>query len=340
MAFTRKDFLKTTALASLAGLPSRTIKQDKSQVKPVQKIKPRALKTGDTLGLVAPASPIYETTVFERMLTDLKALGFNLKPGKHVRAQRGYLAGTDAERSEDLMVMFKDPEIDGIMCIRGGWGCNRILPLLDYSMVQQNPKVFCGFSDITSLHMAFYQKSNLITFHGPVGKSVWTDLTSNAFNAVTREGEKPSYTIPEKYDDGFTIHPGTVKGPLFGGNLTVLVSLIGSGYLPTFENAILFLEDIGEKVYKIDRMLTQLKMAGILNQIGGFVFGKCTDCQAGDNSLTLREVFDDHIKPLGIPAFYGAMISHEDDNITLPIGISAEINATQKTIHLLEKAVV
>lgn len=339
MAFTRKDFIKSTALASFSGFISAGEYGKSLKTNHQQKTKPKPLKKGDTLGLVAPASPIYEASVFNKMLTELERIGFTLKLGKHVQNRRGYLAGTDSERAEDLMNMFKDPGVDAIMCIRGGWGCNRILPMLDFDLIRDNPKVFCGFSDITSLHMAIYKKSDLITFHGPVGKSEWNEFTAKAFKQITWKGQKAVYEIPEDEEDPFTIHPGIAEGPLFGGNLSVLVSMIGSDYLPSFENAILFLEDIGESVYRIDRMLTQLKLSGILGQISGFVFGKCSDCSAGENSLTLQQVFEDHIKPLNIPAFYGAMISHGDNNITLPIGLKGRINSTQKTIQVLEPAV-
>lgn len=341
MNFSRKDFLKTTTLASLAGLTiSGTACTSNSPGK--KKIKPKALKKGDTLGLIAPASPIYEESVFNEMLENLTNLGFELKLGKHVRKKNGYLAGTDTERLEDLMNMFKDPEVDGIMCIRGGWGCNRILPDIDYDIIRDNPKVFCGFSDITSLHMAFYTKSDLHTFHGPVGKSEWTSFTTSAFEQIILNGEPLNYVIPddrEEDEPGFMINSGSAEGILLGGNLSVLVSMIGSDFLPSFEGAILFLEDVGESVYRIDRMLTQLKLSGILDQLSGFVFGKCTECSAGPNSLTLKQVFEDHIKPLNIPAFYGAMISHEDDNITLPIGINATIDANNKEIQLLSPGV-
>jgi muramoyltetrapeptide carboxypeptidase len=339
MDFTRKDFLRTTVLASLAGMTiSGAACSTNLPLK--NKIKPKALKKGDTLGLIAPASPIYEESVFNEMLGNLTDLGFKLKLGNHVRNRNGYLAGTDEERVEDLMNMFKDPEVDGIMCIRGGWGCNRILTDIDYDVIRSNPKVFCGFSDITSLHMAFYEKSDLYTFHGPVGKSIWNSFTTDAFKSVIWNGEKVEYIIPDNSEDRFIITPGTAEGMLLGGNLSVLVSMIGSEYLPAFEGAILFLEDIGESVYRIDRMLTQLKLAGILDKLSGFVFGKCTECSAGNNSLTLEQVFDDHIKPLRIPAFYGAMISHEDDNVTIPVGISGTIDAANQIIRINDSAVV
>lgn len=339
MNFTRKDFLRTTAFASLVGMTlGGTACNTNSSV--ISKHKPKALKKGDTLGLIAPASPIYEESVFNEMLINLTDLGFELKLGKHVRNRNGYLAGTDQERLDDLMTMFKDPEVDGIMCVRGGWGCNRILPLIDYEVIRSNPKVFCGFSDITSLHMAFYERSDLYTFHGPVGKSVWNPFTTEAFKSIIWNGEKAEYMIPDNSKDRFTITPGIAEGRLIGGNLSVLVSMIGSEYLPSFEGAILFLEDIGESVYRIDRMLTQLKLAGILDQLSGFVFGKCTECSAGNNSLTLEQVFEDHISPLEIPGFYGAMISHEDDNITIPFGISGTIDAASQIIRINDSAVV
>lgn len=323
----------------LAGIPLSGSKA-KESLSAKNLLKPKALKKGATLGLIAPASPIYETKDFTKMLTDLKAMGFKLKLGKHVRDQRGYLAGNDADRAADLMNMFDDPEVDGIICIRGGWGCNRILPFIDFDVIKQNPKVFLGFSDITSLHMAFLKHCGLVTFHGPVGKSEWTEFTTRSFTNTIMIGEQEEHFIPEKDDDGYTITGGSAQGNLLGGNLSVLVAMIGSNYLPSFKDSVLFLEDVGESVYRIDRMLTQLKLAGILDEIAGFVFGKCTDCSAGSNSLTLKQVFEDHIKPLQIPAFYGAMISHEDDNITLPVGLPARIDAVAKSIKVLESGVI
>jgi muramoyltetrapeptide carboxypeptidase len=341
MALSRKNFLKVSALASFGGFSLASSKPVRNSLEGEKKlIKPRVLKHGDTIGLIAPASPIYEQSDFNKMLEDIRGLGFRIKLGQHVQKRNGYLAGSDTERAQDVMDMFEDPEVNGIICTRGGWGSNRILEHLNFDLVRKNPKVFCGFSDITSLHMAFYTQSGLHTFHGPVGKSVWNDYTTNAFRQVLEQGEKPQFRIPRDADESFTITAGNAKGKLLGGNLSVLVSMIGSDYLPSFEDSILFLEDIGESVYRIDRMLTQLKMAGILDQLSGFIFGKCTDCSAGENSLSLNQVFEDHISPLGIPAFYGAMISHEDNNLTLPIGIRAEMDTQIKTIRLLEPAVI
>lgn len=338
MSINRKDFLKLSSLTALGGFASIDNNSSESGSIP-ELIKPPRLKEGATLGLVAPASPIYDPAQFDEMLVTLEGLGYNLKLGEHVRDRNGYLAGKDEDRAQDLMDMFTDDSVDGILCVRGGWGCNRILPLLDFKVIKKNPKVFAGFSDITSLHMAILKKTGLITFHGPVGKSEWNSFTLNSWNKVVKAGSEFRYTIPEDDVNNFTITKGKATGKLLGGNLSVLVSLIGSDYLPDFKDAILYLEDVGEDVYRIDRMLTQLKLSGILDEINGFVFGKCTDCDAGSNSLSLKEVFADHISLLDIPAFYGAMISHESKNVTLPVGVQAGISAEDKTIQLLETGV-
>ncbi len=338
MKISRKNFVRLTSLGAASGLIKGALTVSKETRKDL--IKPKRLKEGAVIGLVAPASPIYDSSDFDEMIANLKDLGYTLKLGKHVRDRYGYLAGKDEDRASDLMAMFKDDEVDAILCIRGGWGCNRILPLLDYEVIQANPKPLIGFSDITSLHLAIQHKTGLVTFHGPVGKSDWNAFTLNSWKQVLFEGKEAQYILPVDQDDAFIINPGKAKGKLLGGNLTVLTAMIGSDYVPDFKDSILFLEDVGEDAYRVDRMLTQLKLTGILDQITGFVFGKCTNCDEGANSLTFKEVFDDHIAKLDIPAFYGAMISHENKNVTLPVGIEAEIDAENKSIRLLEPGVI
>jgi muramoyltetrapeptide carboxypeptidase len=342
MPISRKSFIRNSMMATGLTLTGSTLFSEKaaSDNKP-DMIKPKALKSGDTLGLVAPASPIYEDEVFEEMIKNLEGLGFDLKLGKSVQKKYGYLAGTDEERLNDLMTMFEDDNVNGIMCIHGGWGSNRILPKIDYDLIRKNPKVFCGFSDITSLHMAINKYSGLYTFHGPVGKSVWNEYTTIAFKNTVMSPKSVEHRIPEEeMGNGFVINSGKVTGKLFGGNLSVLTTLIGTEYLPDLKGAILFLEDIGESVYRVDRMLTHLKMAGILDVINGLIFGKCTECSSGPNSLQLDEVLKYHIKPYGIPAFYGAMISHEDNNLTIPIAIKAEMDADNMLFYFKEHAVL
>ncbi|MEO1023505.1 MAG: LD-carboxypeptidase [Bacteroidota bacterium] len=332
----RKDFITLASSASLA-LAFRPKKHNKSIGH--NKVKPRRLKKGDTLGLIAPASPIYSQTQFDAMLKNVSSLGFKVKIGSYANSKYGYLAGTDEQRLEDLHSAFSDPDINGIMCIRGGWGSNRLLDMIDYSLIRDNPKVFIGFSDITSLHHAFLSQANLTTFHGPVGKSDWTATTLRSFSNNLLEGDTEQHRFIDQ-NDGFILHPGKASGHLIGGNLTVLTSLIGSRYIADFEHAILFLEDVGESVYRIDRMLTQLKLAGLLQKINGLVIGKFTDAKDGVNSLTLREMLEGHIRPLQIPAYYGALISHEKDNITIPVGCEASLDTDHLQLTVLESGVL
>lgn len=334
MLMNRSDFLKLVGLAGLTA-GTRSLHGDGT----VQPVKPARLRRGDTVGLISPGFVLPESDQYGEIERTIRDLGFKVKSGSHARERYGYLAGIDKNRASDLNRTFSDPEIDAIIPFRGGWGSNRILDRIDYKMIARNPKPLVGFSDITSLLLAIYTRTGLVTFHGPVGKSEWTDFTFRHFRSIVMQGDAPELVNPEN-ETFTTIAPGRATGPLLGGNLTVLTSMLGSDYLPDFDGAILFLEDVGEDIYRIDRMLTQLKLGGILDRINGLVFGKCTNCKPGtDYSLTLDQVFSDHIEPLNIPAFRGSMIGHIDDVFTLPVGIPAEIDADKGTIELLETAV-
>ncbi len=246
--------------------------------------------------------------------------------------------------------MFRDPGVNGIFCLRGGSGAARILDMLDYKAIARNPKVFLGYSDITAFLLAIYSKTGLITFHGPVATSTWEEFSLKYFKEVLMEGKAPEFSNPGKKDDELvqtedrirTINPGKASGVIVGGNLSVLTGLMGSQYLPDWKGKILFVEDIREKIHRVDRMMSQLKLAGALDQLSGFIFGKCTKCERVDEygSLTLEEVIDHYIKPLNIPAFSGAMIGHIEKKFTIPIGVDATIDANQGTIKLNEAAVI
>jgi muramoyltetrapeptide carboxypeptidase len=313
-------------------------------------LKPPRLKAGDTVGLINPAGATFHPDDVAIARETLAALGLNMKAGKHLLDRYGYLAGSDEARAADINDMFADREVDAIFTLRGGWGCNRLLDLLDYSSIAKHPKILMGYSDITSLLLALNAKTGLVTFHGPVGTSTWNEYSTNfvkklLFNAEVFSMENPKETgdnLIRVKDRVLTISDGRAKGKLLGGNLTVLTAMVGSKYLPDFESNILFLEDVGEDIYRVDRMLTQLKLSGILGQISGFVFGTCSKCKPGEGygSLTLEEVLDDHIKPLGIPAWYGSMIGHIENKFTVPLGIEAEIDAGSGKISLLETAVL
>jgi muramoyltetrapeptide carboxypeptidase len=342
----RKDFLKVLGLSAFAPLFNNSVS---GLSQPQDIVKPKRLKKGDTIGIVSPAAPVYGAEKIEIMKESMEALGFKVKISEHVTDRWGYFAGEDKLRAKEVNRMFSDSKVDGIVCARGGWGCSRILPYLDYEMIAENPKVIVGYSDVTSLLLALHAKTGLVTFHGPVGTSEWKDFSVKYFKSILMEGKTVTMSNPKKIVDTLTqiedrvnaIRKGTAKGRLMGGNLTVLTTIIGSEYLPNWDNSILFLEEVGEDIYRVDRMLTQMKLAGILDQLNGFVFGKCTDCDPGGGygSFTLDEVYNHHIKPLNIPAWSGAMIGHISKKFTVPIGVQAEVDATKGIIQTLEPAV-
>lgn len=301
--------------------------------------KPVRLREGGTIGLVSPGFIIPDRQKYDEIQQTLQQLGFNVKVGNHALARRGYFAGSDQQRAADLNAMFADPEVDAIIPFRGGWGSNRILEHIDFDVISDHPKPLIGFSDITSLLLAIFARTGLVTFHGPVGKSTWNDFTYRHFQRAVMQSRPFTLETPGSQNIR-TIQTGKATGPLLGGNLTVLTSMMGSDYLPDFTGAILFIEDVGEDVYRIDRMLTQLKLNGILDQISGLLFGKCTNCEPGNSySLSLDQVLDDHFRPLGIPACYGAMIGHIDEMFTLPVGLPARMDAATGMVQIDEPAV-
>ena len=337
----RRSLLKTALLAPFVPAVKA----------PSAALKPARLKPGDTVGLVCPAAPAYSRETVQITIESLAALGLKTKLSPHFYDRYGYLAGRDIDRAADLNGMFADPSVSLIMAMHGGWGCARILPLLDYDLIRRNPKLLIGYSDITALLLGIHAKTGLATIHGPEGAATWNAYTVDWFRRVLMTGESVQFQNPVDKDDTLsptkdritTLRSGTAQGQLVGGNLTVLCHLIGSPYLPDWRGKILFVEDVHEDVYSVDRMLTHLKLAGILDQVAGFVFGKCTKCDAGSGgygSLTLEEVLVEHIGSLTVPAYAGAMIGHVADKFTVPIGINAELNADAGTIRLLESAVV
>lgn len=309
--------------------------------------RPPRLRDGDVIGLTSPATAAWETDPMEVFMDAFREIGLEPRLGPNFYGRRGYFAGTDEQRASDIMGFFEDPGVRGIFA-RGGWGSARVLPLLDYDVIRANPKVLLGYSDATALITGVHAKTGLITMHGP---GPGNRFSTEHFQRVLMKGDAdllvnlaadPGDHIVNREHRARTITPGAARGRLVGGNLTVLSAIVGSDYLPDFTGAILFLEDVDEAVYRVDRMLTTLRLAGLLDRIAGFVFGRCTNCDpsSGFGSLTLEEVLADHIAPLGIPAFRGSMIGHIPEQFTLPIGGLAEVDADAGTIRLLEPAVV
>ncbi len=332
----RAQFLKLSGFGTLTmpgGIFFDTLNGDVKNVL----LKPKKLKKGDTVALTAPAGIVHDVRDFRRMRNELELMGFRVVFGEFVRERYGYFAGTDYQRALDLMRFFDDDSIDAILAVRGGWGCSRILPHLDFEVIKTNPKIFCGFSDVTTLHLAFLKHCGLITYHGPNGASDWTEITKNSFIKTLMDGEDVVY---KPGNDIKTIMPGRAEGRLVGGNLTILTTSIGTDYQPDLSGSILFVEDIAEPPYKIDRMLTHLKRANMLNDLRGFIFGRCTNCaEPRGANFTIEEVISDHIKPLGIPAIIGKDIGHDPDNLTIPVGLQAILDADAGTVTALESTV-
>lgn len=329
----RSDFLKTVAAGTVPLALPAIGKQSMNRELNI----PKKLHPGDIIGLVAPAGIIYDEAEFDKMQRQLANFGLRTVVGDHARDRHGYLAGTDEDRASDLNAMFENPEINGIMAVRGGWGCARILPHLDFEMIMRNPKVYCGFSDNTTLHHALMAYSNLQPFHGPHGNSEWTDLTQDSFESVVMKGVATRF---QSISNVITLAGGKATGRLIGGNLSILATTLGTPYQADFENSLLFIEDIGEDTYKVDRMLSHLEQAGVLSEIAGFIFGKCTDCSAGTQpTFALMEVLDHYLTRYSIPAVYNLDFGHEPDNFTIPVGAMAELNADTGLITLAQPAV-
>jgi muramoyltetrapeptide carboxypeptidase len=312
--------------------------------------KPPRLKAGDTVGLISPASPLGDRFDIDLVKETIAAMGLKAKVGKHALDRTGYLAGSDEARADDLNAMFADRDVKAVFAVRGGWGCARILPFINWDNVKANPKLLVGYSDITALHLSFAARAGLGTIHGPNANSAWGKLSWENFRAVAFDGATPSYANSVAKDDRLvqrakrarTLRGGKARGRLLGGNLTVLTALMGTPYLPDFSGAILFLEDVDEPEYSVDRMMTQLALGGVLKKAAGVVFGTCTDCKATGATLggfSLLEVLDHHLAPLGVPVFQGLEFGHIDNQFSLPLGVSAEIDADLGTLKLLEAAV-
>lgn len=346
----RRNFIKNlaagTAIAALAPINIAW----KSAETNLTKILPRHLEKGNTLGLVSPGGFITDEELKETVET-VEKLGFKAYYRPSVTAREGYFGGSDKLRADDLMHMFTNNKVDAILCTRGGYGSNRILNLLDFDAIKQNPKALIGYSDITSLLVAIYQKTGLVGFHGPVGISTFNEYSTKSFGKVLFKPKK-RYKYPYEREedtenntdfDKYTITSGKAEGELIGGNLVMLRTLIGTGYEPDFENKIAFIEEISEKPYRIDRMLTHLFMATNLAKAKAVVLGifyKCDiDPEDTDESFTLKEVLTERLSSLNIPCFYGMPFGHVSNKITLPIGIRAKMNADKQTLAITEPAV-
>ena len=335
----RQFIVNSSALtaASLVGMSAMSLGA------PMKKITPAALRLGDTIALTAPAGAIFSPKHIDKMTQIIENFGFKVVLGKTLTSQEGYLAGPDEMRAQEINEFFKDKNINAIFTMRGGWGCGRILDLLDYDMIKQNPKIIMGFSDITSLLIAITKKTGLITFHGPVGYSSWNQFSTESVYATLIEGKKAAFENPQHEKENLeTIVSSSASGEILAGNLTVLCSLIGTPFEPDWQGKILCLEEVGEEPYRIDRMYWQMASAGVFKKINGLVLGAFRKCEPEfpEESFSLDEVIKQHFKKLKIPVFKGASFGHTANKYNLPNGVMAAINSQNFAFKLLEKPTV
>jgi muramoyltetrapeptide carboxypeptidase len=345
--FDRREFARLVSLsaaaASLAAAPAPAAPRARRTP-----TRPKRLAPGDTVGMVLPASAASTLDEIAFAKEQLEAIGLKVAIGQHAHDRWGYFAGRDRDRAADINAFFADDAIAGVVCYTGGWGSPRVLPYLDYDLIARKPKVIIGYSDITALLNAIHQRSNLVTFHGPVGGSTFEPYTLDNFRRVVMTpspagGQVPPPKRPNDLIDRmnriFKLAPGKASGRLAGGNLTMVASIMGTPYEVDTEGTILFLEDTHEEPYRIDRMLTQLALGGKLDHIAGFLWGRCTDCEPKGMSFSLEEILRDRFATLGIPALSGLSFGHIEQKLTLPLGVMATIDADAGTLTIDEPAV-
>ena len=292
----------------------------------------------------------------DRAVAVLEKLGFKIRLAPNVRRRHGYLAGNDRDRASDLMRMFTDRKVNAILCVRGGYGAARLLPRLDYDAIRDNPKIFVGYSDITSLHCAFLTKANMVSFHGPMLNSdfVHPDMpkfTLQSFLRTLGVEHNPERNARRSISEGYrrktarTLRRGLANGQLIGGNLSLLCTLIGTPWQPEFKGRILFLEDVGEPPYRFDRMLTHLLNCGLLQQVAGIAIGLNADCEdpkaktAGEYRQSLDDVLKERLLPLKIPVVTGLPFGHVPHNATLPVGVHSTLDAFHGDLLITEPAI-
>lgn len=313
-------------------------------------IKPNRLKKGDKVGIIAPASNASTPEELAKAKEVIEHFGLVPVFGTNLLDGDGYKTRSVRGRLRDLHQMFEDRSINAVFCIRGGYGSASLLDGLNYELIKANPKIFLGYSDITALHIAIFQNTGLVTFHGPVMLSSFGDYTAESFYKTLFIGDKigvlanPINDKLRNYNSIYTLVGGKTKGRLIGGNLSLISSLMGTPNEINTKNSILFIEDVGEKPYSLHRMMIQLKQSGKLDDANGIIIGKCQDCQpsGSQNSFwdysemeTYMDIFKDYKKPV----FYGLLIGHTREQLTIPIGLGVEMDADKGIINIKESAV-
>jgi muramoyltetrapeptide carboxypeptidase len=313
-------------------------------------IRPPKLVAGSRVALIAPAGPLLERDDLARAEALCRELGWTPRLGAHAGRHHGYFAGTDDERLADLNAALSDPEVDAVWCIRGGFGVTRYLDRVDFDAFARRPKAVIGFSDVTALILALYARTAVVTFHGPMARQAMGPFNRDHFERALaapapagRLGRlpQPDGVLLAHQNRIVTLTGGVAEGPLVGGNLTLLQALVGTPWLPSLDGAILFLEDVGEEVYRIDRMLAHLRLAGVLGRVAGVLVGRFTEMErrGADGAMGFDQVLAAHLEPLRVPVAYGFPVGHVDEQWTLPIGVRARLDASAGEVEILEPAV-
>ncbi|HEY7614035.1 MAG TPA: LD-carboxypeptidase [Gemmatimonadales bacterium] len=313
-------------------------------------IRPPKLVRGSRVALVAPAGPLLERDDLTRAEALCRALGYEPRLGPNTAQRYGYFAGTDEQRLADLNGALRDPDVDAIWCIRGGYGVTRILDQVDFDALAQRPRALVGYSDITAVLNAAVHHAGVVTFHAPMARAAMPPFSRWHFERVLASPEPagrlgrlpvpPDVLLP-KENRVTALRGGVAEGPLLGGNLSLVQCLVGTPHLPDLEGAILFLEEVGEDLYRVDRMLAHLRTVGILGRLAGIAIGRFTELKRAmsDGALGFDEVLETYFLPLGIPVAYGFPVGHIDDQWTLPLGVRARLDADAGELELLEPAV-
>lgn len=353
----RRTFIARSTAATVGATCALPLLQTsafgQSQANASALIRPKALRPGDTIGLITPATEVPDPDRLALAMRTINYFKLRMKRGRNVGKRFGNYRESIAARLDDLHAMFSDPEVKAVFCIRGGYASAHLLDSIDYDLIKRNPKIFLGYSDITAMHLAIQKRSRLVTFHGPIVLSRFTNYTQQHFRKALFETTPiGKVTNPPDSDELRPLHalrtvrPGVATGTLIGGNLSLIATTLGTPYEIDTRGRILFLEDVEEQAYSIDRMLTQLRLAGKLDQAVGVIWGECTDCgpRAYQPSLVLPfsvgEVVDNILGDLKIPVLSGLTIGHSNDQLTLPLGVVATLDAAAGTLEITEAGVI
>ena len=299
-------------------------------------VKPPPLLPSDTVGIVAPGSAPIHAETFQQGIRNLRASGLTVKPGNAPYPTRGYLSASDEERLREFHNYMSDPDVKALICARGGYGCLRLLPFINYEMARRHPKFLIGYSDVTALQMALFRHAGLTSLAGPMVAPDWSDPDIPTIENFWRiaGGEFEDNWAGPTGELLVPINQGAVEGTLLGGNLSVITRLIGTPYLPDLSGAILFVEDVDEPPYRIDGMFAQMRNAGLLDEIGGLLIGSFTNENIDGPSLTVQQVVQDYVAPLSIPVATNLMHGHIRSMNTMPIGVRASLQVSRNEAHL------